>query len=80
MTKTAEEIDYNVMFGRRLRAARALAGMTQYETSKAANITRNNIPRYETGEILPGSRRLFLICKTLNVSADYLLGLTDGKP
>lgn len=36
-----------------------------------------NISRWEAGKYIPEAETIALLAKTLNVSADYLLGLTD---
>ena len=38
---------------------------------------RNYIRRIINGKSLPGIFELFTICKAVNVSADYLLGISD---
>ncbi|MDE7164843.1 MAG: helix-turn-helix domain-containing protein [Clostridiales bacterium] len=51
--------------------------VTQVELAKAINVTKQCISDYKSGRIVPSIDTLFLICKFLDVSADYLLGLTD---
>lgn len=47
----------------------------QTELAKAAGVSKQCISDYKSGKSLPGVETLFLICKALDVSADYLLGL-----
>lgn len=56
------------------------------QTTLAAKITeqygiiqRQSIAQYMKGKCNPDTIRLSAICKALNVSADYLLGLSDYK-
>lgn len=44
---------------------------------KSITITEQSLNNYEKGQQLPDISRLYCICKSLNVSADYLLGLSD---
>ena len=49
----------------------------QVQLAKEANISKQCISDYKTGKSTPSIDTLFLLCKSLNVSADYLLGLSD---
>ena len=53
------------------------SGKTQSDISLALNLTRQTINDYKTGKTLPSLESLYLLCKYLDVSADYLLGLSD---
>ena len=73
-------------FGNRLRAIREKRGLTQLQAAKElakvsciTSCTRKYFTRYETGRIWPSSYKLHDICVALNVSADYLLGLSDKE-
>lgn len=65
------------MDGERLKKAMKERGFTQVRLADEALLTQRTISNYITGrrgryfEVLKG------ICMVLNVSADYLLGLTD---
>lgn len=65
------------MIGERLRNARIKKGYSQRALSMALNIGENEVYRYEKGKTNPSSEALEKIAKALEVSADYLLGLTD---
>lgn len=45
--------------------------------ARAANVSKQCISDYKKGKSLPSIDTLYLICKYLDVSADYLLGLED---
>lgn len=49
----------------------------QTELAKAANVTKQCISDYKSGKSEPSIDTLFLLCRYLDVSADYLLGLED---
>lgn len=65
------------MFSDRLTLIRLNRGLTQSELAHRLQIHENNIWRYEKGDVQPKADVLLLLAKELNVSADYLLGLTD---
>ena len=52
--------------------------ITQYELAKQVNMSRSIINNYCTGKREPTLDSLMLICKALDESADYLIGLVDG--
>lgn len=47
----------------------------QTELANAANVSKQCISDYKSGKSVPSIDTLYLICKYLDVSADYLLGL-----
>lgn len=53
------------------------SGKTQVEIANALNITKQCVNDYKTGKSVPSIETLYSLCKFLDVSADYLLGLTD---
>ena len=80
-----KELSYQTegdVFATRLRQIMKERGENQ--TTLAAKITqqsgtlqRQSISQYMSGQSKPDTRRLAAICKALNVSADYLIGVTD---
>lgn len=66
-----------ILFGERLRAARKEKGDSQTVIAKILGVTITQISDMENGKTLTGLERLALICKHYNLSADYLLDLTD---
>ena len=62
----------------RLRIAREQSGLTQHELARICGIGLNQITRYENGVIEPAAVTLGNIAQVLNVSVDYLLGLSDS--
>lgn len=46
--------------------------------AKILNISQQHYSLYETGKTVMNVEKLILLCKELNVSADYVLGLSDN--
>lgn len=65
------------MDGLRLKNARERAGHTQDSLAEFIEIHRRMITRYENGESSPSAEVLARLADALNVSTDYLVGLTD---
>ena len=61
----------------RLQWIRDCKNITQKELAKAIGIKQQQYARYEKGINIMPVTHLVNICKYLNVSADYILGLTD---
>lgn len=61
------------IFGRRLRQARIIKGVSMDELGKLVtpSISRQAINKYEKGETNPDSRMLIAFCKALGVKPDY---------
>ena len=64
-------------FTKRFNKVLKESGKTQVEIAKALNITKQCVNDYKTGKSVPSLETLYSLCKFLEVSADYLLGLTD---
>ncbi len=56
---------------------REKSGLTQHELARICGFGVNQISRYETGTHDPSSTALKKIATILDVSMDYLMGLTD---
>ena len=67
------------LFGIRLKALRAQKDLTQNQLAQKLDITRSSVSYYEKGAIYPSVDILVKICRFFNVSADFLLGLSEGK-
>lgn len=61
----------------RLTLAREIRGMSRSDLATATGISVVSIGYYERGELDPGTSALVKLCRALDVSADFLLGLTD---
>ena len=73
-------------FGKRLREIREKRGLSQVQVVKMIakigviqDYKSDTVGKYERGERLPSCYKLHDICVALNVSADYILGLSDKE-
>ncbi len=65
--------------GERIKAERNRQGLTLEKLSEKIGISRNYLWELEAGRKIPAVNTLFNIGTALNVSIDYLLGVTPGK-
>jgi len=65
------------VFAERLKTLRDTKGQTQGEVGKAVGKSRESVSKYEIGKREPDTTAIASIAKHFNVSADYILGLTD---
>jgi transcriptional regulator with XRE-family HTH domain len=65
------------VFADRLKSSRENLGLTQVGFSAMAGLGEQQIYRYENDKTRPKVDDLTAIARQLNVSVDYLLGLTD---
>jgi transcriptional regulator with XRE-family HTH domain len=63
--------------GSRLRRARELAGISQRDLASRVGLSEQQIYRYERERSDPLVSNVVAIAKELNVSIDYLCGLSD---
>ena len=63
--------------GERMRELRGPSSLR--EMAEAIGIKYNAWARYEAGGSLPGAEIIERICRVHSCSADWLLGLTDGR-
>ncbi len=66
--------------GERIRHAREQGQLSQAELARRIGISKNAMNTIEGGESDPRVSRIVAIARELDVSADYLLGLTDDPP
>lgn len=64
-------------FSRRLRMALVVNEMTSADLARATTMGSGQISEYLNGHQEPGATRIVQMCKALDVSADFLLGLSD---
>ena len=65
------------VFSEKLKAVRVIRDITQAELSKATGIDTSQIANFEFGNRKPSLDNLKKLCVGLNVSADYLLGISE---
>ena len=63
--------------GSRLKESRKSKGLTQREVSKMLGIVLQQYQTYESGRYELDYDKMIKLCKILDVSADYLLGLSE---
>ena len=66
-------------FSEQLKECLRTSNITQSELARTINMSQSVINNYCTGKREPTLDVLVLICKTLNESADYLLGIDKNK-
>jgi transcriptional regulator with XRE-family HTH domain len=66
------------MLGQRLRQAREQRGYTQEQLADRLGIGQQQIHRWEAGKSDPSSQAIADLARTLEVTADYLLGLVES--
>ena len=75
---TGEITDNASPCGERLRELRKRRGYTQQQMSKIMDLGLATYGTYETGRYIPDANTIAFLADFFNVSADYLLGLTDS--
>ena len=61
----------------KLRELQTKSGVPKKKIAESIGISVMAYYRYETGERMPDGNTIIKLCRFFNVSADYLLGLTD---
>lgn len=67
-----------MIFFERLKTSRTKKGLTQKEFASMIGISERSYQNYELGTREPNFEKLIAIAKYLDVSTDYLLGLTEN--
>lgn len=62
---------------KRLKKARENTGLSQQSVSYLSGVPQSVLSKAEAGRITPCVRNLVKLCRILNVSSDWLLGLSD---
>lgn len=64
-------------FTERFNELLKISGKTQVKIAKEINVSKQCVTDYKSGKSYPSLETLCLMCKALETSADYLLGITD---
>lgn len=64
-------------FARRVRMALHMREMTSADLMRVTGMGSGQISSYLNGHQEPGATRIVQMCRALDVSADFLLGLSD---
>lgn len=72
-----EFLRFKKNLGRRIKAARNKAQMSQWDVATVLGIAQNQVCFWERGRWAPDGWSLCLLANTLNVSVDWLVGRAD---
>lgn len=64
------------LLGQRIKQARKEQHLTQEQLAETCSISTSFLGHIERGTRVPSIETLYSLCSALNVSADYLLGLS----
>ena len=65
---------------RKIRDLRIDHDLSQTQIAEIIGSTKNQVGKYERGEQEMPIKHLITLCNYYNVSADYVLGLPEGRP
>lgn len=68
-----------MQFNERIRALREDNDIKQKDIAKLLNMNQRKVSRLETKAKEPTPEEIIRYCKLFDVSADYILGLSDKK-
>ena len=72
-------MEFKDIFSQRLQTLRKSAGENQETLGAVIGIGKTGVSEMENGRKTTTLEKLAVICRHYNVSADYLLGLTDQR-
>ena len=64
-------------FNEILETEKRMGGKTQVDIANAIHVKKQCVSDYKVGKSIPSVDTLYLLCKYLDVSADWILGLSD---
>ena len=64
-------------FAERIKDIREENKISQNRLAELCNVQQSCVSKWERGVTLPDAEMIVVICKALNVSSDYLLGITE---
>ena len=67
------------LIGSRINSALSLRRMKQKELARILGVTDNTVSYYVSGARTPNAEQIIAIANALDVSADYLLGISKTK-
>jgi transcriptional regulator with XRE-family HTH domain len=70
-------LDRGELLGSRLKSLRG--GLSQSVFAAQLNVKQTTYSAWERGRMEPTASMIVLICSRLNISADWLLGITDTR-
>ncbi len=69
-------LDWDDVFPKRLKHARSLSGLSQYDIEDTTGIPHSTVSKFETNKQEPNLQQLYSLALVLNVTSDWLIGLT----
>lgn len=63
--------------GARIRDLRKENKMKQEELAELCKVKQSCVSKWERGETFPDAEMIIALCEIFNVSADFLLGISD---
>ena len=69
-----ENFNYLIQIGKKIKLARIKAGYTQEQLAEKLSLSTRYISQLERGISFGTASTIINICKTLNISADFLFG------
>ncbi|MBQ8343246.1 MAG: helix-turn-helix transcriptional regulator [Clostridia bacterium] len=66
------------MYGQRIKELRIERCLSQTQLAQALNTTQRTISKYELEQLDLNTHTIISLCEFFNVTADYLLGLSDN--
>ena len=75
----SSEGNRKALFPSRLRELRERKGVSQAVLSAELGVSKSTVGLYETGDTLPDARTLRGIVEYFNISADWLLGISNDR-
>ena len=67
-----------MIINERIKELRKAQGLTQVQLAEKCGFTQGAITDWEMGKKQPSAEAIIALCKALDISADYLLGLSDN--
>jgi transcriptional regulator with XRE-family HTH domain len=67
-------------YAQKIRDLRIDHDLSQAQIAAILGSTKNQVGKYERGEQEMPIKHLLTLCNYYNVSADYILGLPEGRP
>ena len=65
--------------GGRIRKRRKQLNLTQRELARRSGCSQSSISEFENEKSIPSTKSLFRLAWELNISTDYLLGVTEAS-
>ena len=63
--------------GEKIKDLRVENSLSQSKFGEMLHVSQDTVSLWEKGKALPNTEYVILICKTFDISADYLLGIKE---